>query len=253
MNSYLRLTLITCFVCTASSPSRAELPRLLGHNFTPTTYTLAEDVVTIGTYGIGYGISDDVSISTSSWLDVSYNMPNLGIRYATDVDGFVDRFAIEPMYFKTFPYFYNDYEQESFFVRTTVAKNFSDFYVLNASLGYQYFINDRRAFSLRLEPGLSRSKHHLSLSTLHELYISQHLGVLLELGLAGLNYDTLYSQLGTSVFVRWSWGLLQLGLSRTRSLGEVDLDRWYRFDDGRIANYGEISIYHPEVQLQFYF
>lgn len=80
----------------------------------------------MGTYGIGYGGSDEVTVSTSSWLDVSYNMPNLGPRFATELEGFVDRFAIEPMFFKTFPYFNNYYEQESFFVRTAVAKNFGE-------------------------------------------------------------------------------------------------------------------------------
>lgn len=80
-----------------------------------------------------------------------------------------------------------------------------------------------------------------------------HFGLSLEVGLAGLNYETLYSQLGASVFATWSWGLVQLGLSRTRSLGDVSLDRFNFFDDGRIANYGVITIYHPEIQLQFFF
>jgi hypothetical protein len=78
---------------------------------------------------------------------------------------------------------------------------------------------------------------------LSEIHLTEHLGVFVELGTLGLNYAVPYLHTGLSVFGKWNWGVIQLGMSRSKSFRPVQTGiAGYKFTD---------TVWHPEVQLQF--
>ena len=212
---------------------------LLGHNLTPTTYSLPQGKFTAGTYALAYGVTDHWTIGTSPWFDVLYNMPTVVNRISFTLNTFIERLNVELHYFKTFPYGLNRYIQESFFARVTGSHKFTAAYTLNVSAGYQYFFVDTRPYSLRLISGKS-TPYNASVSTLSEIRLLDRFGVFLEMGVLGLNYSVPYLHLGASAFYHWDWGFFQFGFSQTSSMGEVPL-------------YGPIVYVHPEIQLQTFF
>jgi hypothetical protein len=212
-----------------SSTYDLETPVLLGHNLTSTSYTLKKNQLTVGTYLVGYGITDSFMISTSPWIDLLYNMPMINARYlVTQLDDF--RVLVDANYFKTFPYLRNMYEQNSTFARIVASEKFSSFYTLHGSFGYQYFWDENAPYSLDPTPG---NQFTTSLSTLHEMHWFKHAGTFFEAGVLGMNYPTPY---------------LHLGVSRSNSMG---------MEYAVTNNYGywylSRVLWHPEVQFQAYF
>lgn len=215
---------------------------LLGHNFTPTSYTLPVRRVALGNYAVAYGITDSWTIGTSPWLILAYNMPMLETKIGFCLDSFVQRVSIDVNYFKTFSYRRNLYQQESTLIRVTGSHQFSEAYTLHLSLGHQYFFDNTRPFSLHLISG-NGSRSSFNLTTLSEIHVISGLGAFIELGLAGLSYSVPWFQAGLSGFYSWSWGLVQFGYSRTVSLGEGPY-----YADGLLAT---VVYWHPEIQIQF--
>lgn len=217
-------------------------PILLGHNLTPTPYTLRKGDAIAGTYAIGYGVTDDFMVSTSPFIWVGYGMAMANARYrfyrgGPDVEGVGQRFetTFEPMYFKTFGF--SRYHQESVFLRLTGAAHLSKDYTFILSTGHQYFWDDTHPYSLNPRAGLQ--KYLPSISMLHEFHIMGLYGILFEMGTLALNYPEPYSHVGVSGFYKNTWLLIQLGISRTAMLpNRLGLYHW---------------ITHPETQVQFYF
>jgi hypothetical protein len=231
-----------------------ESPTAFGHNLTPTSYVLPKNHFTVGAYAIAYGITDRLQVSTSPWIDLLYNMPALNVKYAFDGNEIFQQITVDGNLFKTFKFGENKNTQESFMGRVIGSHRFSENYTLHTVGGYQYFWNDERPFSLRLKPGNS-DRFTLSLSTLHEFRLIDHLGFFFEAGLLGLNYNKPYLHLGVSSFVYWDWGLIQLGISQSSSLGKMPDEKYPGLDQnahGTIFS-GVDTVIHPEIQIQFYF
>src|SRR5690606_4860169 len=112
---------------------------ILGHNLTPTTALLGEGDVMVGTYAAGYGLTDTLTVATSPWLDISYSMPNLGLKYALPSGSDSTSFVAEGLYFKTYPYGDRFFEQESYFIRLTYGVEALKFWNAYLTYGYQYF------------------------------------------------------------------------------------------------------------------
>lgn len=215
---------------------------LLGHNLTPTTYVLKKGQITLGSYAVGYGVTDFWTIATSPWFDVGYNMPMINSRFLLfSREGL--QVGTDVSYFKTFHFGTDRYSQESSFLRITASQKFSRTYTIHISLGYQYFWDDQYAYSIRTYPG-NGDAYTTSLSSLQEIRFNSRDGMFFETGLLGLNYVTVNLHAGISVFHAWNGGLLQLGFSRTNSMGAVKYNKYYSQD---------LVIFHPEVQLQTYF
>jgi hypothetical protein len=162
-------------------------------------------------------------------------MPLISTKLAFRGGSVLQRISVEGIYFKTFPYGLDLYTQESFFGRLTGTHEFGAAYRLHASVGYQYFIDDSRPYSLRLDSG-NQDRFNLSFGLLHEIHFFRRAGIFLETALLGLNYVSPYLHVGASAFYEWSWGVLQLGLSRSTSL--ADSEDW---------------TVHPEAQIQTFF
>ena len=221
-----------------------DVPVLWGHNLTPTTYTLKKNQVTAGTYVLGVGLTDSLMICTSPWIDVLYNMPSIDGRFlAIDSNDF--RFLIDVSYFKTFEFLRDAYEQNSTFIRLITSQKFSNFYTAHASFDYQYFWDETQPYSLDPTPGF---QYVTSISTLHEMHWFKHFGTFLEAGVLGMNYTTPYLHLGASAFGTWKNLMVQVGVSRSSSMG-------MEYVSGPNYGYWYLSriLWHPEIQLQAYF
>lgn len=250
------------FFVLFSIPLYARSPILLGHNLTPTSYLLADGETTVGTYALGYGVHERLTLATSPWLIINYNMPAVLSRFllAESAD---HRWSFEFNYFKTFSYLFDLYDQESVWMRSVWTARVSPGFALHTSVGWQRYYNDSRAYSMRLTVGRS-DPTTLSLSTLAEIALTARWGVFLEAGVLGLNYKHPYWHLGASAYYRWSWGLLQAGLSRSTMFGpyrmlvtpeELGGDRpsavLYDEEVGRY--YSVLASFHPEMQFQTFF
>jgi hypothetical protein len=222
---------------------------LLGHNLTPTTYTLGQNRVTVGYYAIAYGVTDKLMIGTSPWIDLTYNMPNVDVKYGSNLDmRLVQRASAEFLYFKSYPYLRDIYRQESMLVRGTSTTRFSETSLLHLSLGLQKFWREDHPFSLR-PPSQNGSSYTLSASGLVETRTTSRFGTFLEFGLIGLNYTAPYSHLGCSLYYHWNHMYIQAGMSRSAIMGEL---RYYGNPRNNIG-WWEAVVYHQELQIQFLF
>jgi hypothetical protein len=175
-------------------------------------------------------------------------MPMIHNKFSFNLDGYIEKISFEAMYFRTFPIFFNSYEQESIFLRAAISRQFDSVYTLYLSMGFQYFFNKRYTYSLHLrsEYGVPKEDFTLSTSLLHEFRFLKYMGLFLEIGYLGLNYYKPYFHTGASLFFRWDEGIVQLGLSQ--SAGTIYYNsRYYAPDAGEVNN-----VVHPEVQLQLF-
>lgn len=238
------------------SANFARAETLLGHNLTPTSNTLHQGEITAGTYALAVGLNENVTVGTSPWLVWLYNMPALSVRYGLETEGFFTRVSVEQLFFKTFKYGYNMYQQQSSWTRITATRRFDGFYSLHGNLGLQYFWDDAVPFSMRPIP-TNGTPITLSVSTLHELHFTDSFGAFFETGLLGVNYPNRYAHVGLSGFYKWSRGYVQIGISKTYPIGPeyISLNQFEIWENDQ----GEwrASVYrkspapiHPEVQFQ---
>lgn len=241
---------------------------------------LKENEISVGTFFLGYGITDNWTIGTSPFVLASYSMYNLGSRYAVDLTP-TDRVVFAFEYFKTFgaesdvdrrsrencqlgvDYGLVDYINEC--ARTLYPKGFSSFkmeavayklnfsrqidsdYKLNVTGSYYYYMDDEKPFSLRMDP-LNNDKFAINLTTLHEFRLNKKAYFNLEAGLWGMNYTHPYYHLGTSFSLQLtSASLVSAGVSSTWSPS-------FPKEKARVySGYDSTRSIHPEIQVQYYF
>jgi hypothetical protein len=147
-----------------------------------------------------------------------------------------------------------EYDQEVLMYWLTWARKFQPYYTFNISLNYMYFWDEGAPFSLRREP-YNNDAYQLSISTLHQFFITKHLMNQLEVGVLGLNYLFPYLQLGASVVFLYDPVSIQLGFS-TSWLPSWDWNNIPSASPSKPTLGGEntdlISL-HPEIQLQYWF
>jgi len=244
---------------------------LLGHNLTPTSYTLKQGQGAFGTYAIGYGFTDFLMIATSPFIWFGYNMANVAVRAGADVDStLIDRIGVETIYFNTFNMQWMHYSQESIFIRATLTKQVASGYTVHGNFGFQYFMNSSHPFSLRPNP-FENNPVTMNVGILHEINIGARTGFLAETAILGLNYKLPYAHLGLSFFWKNSTFAIQLGASASfRGSAEITTQMAGSLgssagtpqgaliaseilgDDYVPLNARHLMI-HPEVQIQFTF
>jgi len=235
-----RLTLIG--ILLFSIPGFA-IPKA-GHNLSATSKTLKHRQTSVGTYTIAHGLTDTMTLATSPWLAIAYNMPMVLLRNRFPIHhGSLEAIAIDVAYFKTVG---NKTDllfiQESLFLRGITTLNVSSFWDTHINLGYQYFFDYTRPYSLKpdsflLGPNSSEGPHTLSFSSLNDFAITKKVGVNIELGILGLNYTLPFWHLGGSAYYNTNNWYFQAGYSYS----------W------RTYHYRKEQLYHPELQLQYIF
>ena len=185
-------------------------------------------------------------------------MPYLGLKYAWVSDSEYSSVSLEGLYFKTYPYGDRLFEQESYFLRLTYGFEYFNLWNVYFSGGYQYFFNDKRAYSLRAVTQ-SDDPRTLSISMLQVWNFHRQAAILIELGILGMNYAVPFQHYGASINLRFDKWMIQLGFSQgvSRSAIDYEID-----DDGRMYWSGTskgylqhqvVSITHPELQIQYLF
>jgi len=235
-----------------------EQPRsiLLGHNLTPTTYTLPKLGFTAGNFVLGGGVTDKLTLATSPWLYTSYNMYSGIVRLRgcleREGDSCKTDWAVQAMYLKTGHFGKDTYQMTALNSSFVVKRDITDFYSLNLALNYMYFFDETAPFSLRREP-YNDNAYQVSISSLHEIRLPAGFGFLIELGALGVNYMYPEFHYGLSVHHRSNNFLVQLGFSQTFTAGTLSR----LFDTNQIMSLtggepGYDFSMHPEVQLQFF-
>ncbi len=235
------------FLIGLGSVSLAQTPVSFGHNLALSDETLKQKDFTFGTYYIGAGLTDKLTVGTSPWMILGYNLDNIIVRYRGDL--FQTEFVHQLAYFKSNEKYGNAYEQTS--ISYWLGKAFkTDRYKVVLSLNYMYFYNEERPFSLRREPFKDEAAQ-FTLSTLHVFEYSEAIYLQLELGILGLNYSYPNLSAGASWFYKPSphWSFQVGGSISKRFTGPQRTD--YVIIKNT-ENYMGDSI-HPEIQVQYWF
>jgi len=271
------LVYLLFFLLSASSeePSLSSFQsRSIGHLLTSNNYTLPQNGTSIGSMYAGYGITDQWTVVTSPFVWASFYMLNFTSRYATSIST-REKIGFDLGYFKTLESHTSEYKGlcsrtysgaqidacAQQLERTRGFKNFQmeaastklsytrllrPSYRFSFSLSYFYYWDDRRPFSLRMDPQ-NNDKYSLSLTTLHEIQINKKKYINLEAGFWGLNYHFVYYHIGASYSYQTENWLWSLGASSTLNPSfPKNREREFNFYNSSIA-------IHPEIQIQYFF
>lgn len=227
-----------------------------GHLLTPTSYLPKEGVVTAGTHITGYSLTDNLLIGTSTFLLLFYNSPNLYLKYGEQINP-KQRWAVQVDYLKSsdaYEFGTTKYVMDALMVWGVWSYDVTEFYTFHSSLNYMYFYNEGNPHSLRREP-FNDDAYQFSITTLHDVKVSEKFGLASEIGILGLNYEI--PNLHGAVSFRYTAKnlLLQVGISF-----DTHLPRRSFTPDDYMANNPTLGISnrkefttHPEFAIQYFF
>jgi hypothetical protein len=232
---------------------------LIGHNLTPSVYTLHKNQFTLGNYTLAYGLSENILVATSPWLYTNYNMQSWVIKSRGTIGD--NYWGLQIGYFKTLRVPPNVFDMEAYGVWAVHQLKIQDNYSFTYGFNILQFINDNVPFSLR-RASFDSNKTQISLVTLHEFNVNKHYGFLAEIGIIGPDYVYPNLHWGFSLHYRNSWFLGQLGLSSSgllSRLGQQNVSINYTAGHGQTIQqeydeyYKSTVVPHPEIQIQFYY
>jgi len=245
-----QIILFSCLLALVPAISDASFS--FGHNLASTSETLPKGQATVGSYALGYGITDRFTVATSPWMIFGYNLNNIVARHSVPIDA-DNELGQQLGFFESNANWGNSYIMRALSYSLTWKTVLDPSYTLYVCGNYMYFWNEKKPFSLRREP-YNDLPYQISISTLHQFHISQNFLTQFEVGVLGANYTYPFLHGGASVGYFGKSISYQLGASVSR-VG--DPNRWQKPDYvGKTAVEGEsaeaISV-HPEVQLQAWF
>lgn len=236
-------------------------PVFLGHNVSPSSYTLRARQIAAGNFGIAAGITDQITIATSPWLWLSYEAANVHLKWIEDLSN-GSRVGALVSYFETFgdspflrcagdwegwmcpnespdiiqlrrqsnPLGYQYVEAISAlpdrYQFQTVAAHVlygmdSGRQSYHFNFKFSYFFNDDRAYSIRVDPGTDQIRGQFDTTVLIEHRINSNVRVNFETGFMGLNAIVPFGHFGLSVTWVKGFWLTQLGASATWKLPDT--------------------------------
>lgn len=255
-----------------------EANRPFGHNLSHTDY-FPKKSCSVGVQVIACG-RENWAIGTSPFLISIYNMNNLYFirRLGREINGnkktlqvaFFDTFSEEDRISTVNPNarLNSSYQQTSAMAYYIYSQNIRDNYRLHWNTTVSYFFDDKYPFSLR-RPTIRRRKYQLNFTTLHEVKMTEYMGIQGEVGL--IHLEDLYPRLhtGASLFFKSQRWLFQIGFTLTSTMDglfvnamepnrfdyqqELRIDsRGYEgpFDKNKIKE--DFSM-HPEIAIQYHF
>lgn len=233
---------------------------LIGHNVTPTTDMLKSGVVTVGTYAVGYGLSDSFFVATSPWIWGSYNTANVHLKWGQRISN-SSRISLFASYFESYestPFLRNAgtlngnpggtrpgrggpntppssgsggttiytalerYQWKSASAHALYSYDTDSGKTFYFNLHYAYFWNDDFPYSIRMDPGDDKIRNQVDFTTLTKIPMSDEWLFLFEFGGLGLNYLYPYMQAGASIAYKSPSWLVQLGASYTAQFAELN-------------------------------
>ncbi len=227
----------------------------VGHSLTQTSYTLPEGKWMLGTFALGYGLTDDVTLGTSPWLLTLYNMPNVVLRMKKALSTST-AIGAHLGYMKTQEYLQNFYKMEASYGNLILSHVFSKNLRTHIQLNAMYFKDDERPFSIRVENPTTPLQ--ISLSAVNEIIAykkaSVEYGLGLEVGVLGMNEELPYYHGGLSFYRKVKDLFIQVGVSVSATTNVSTSDFQY-VAQGNLPEGDEFReiMTHPEIQLQYYF
>ncbi len=250
----------------ANSLSEESL-KTFGHSLSNTSSVLKSGQCSLGLQATACGLTDDLSIGSSPWLWLGYNMSNLFVRQRV-AETEKTQHAFQLGLFKTFevPVDRTTYDMEGLWLSYIQSFEIEDHYTLHINYIGNYYTNDRRPFSLR-RPTVNRNPFQFNLSSLHEVKLSSGLFLLGELGVLGATEKYPHLHTGASLQVRAKSFLVHIGFTMTSTLTAL-FSPSARYDyHSELISYEEGLDYpfldedlikrdfsiHPEFALQYFF
>lgn len=242
--------LAVLFMTVFSLKSQASFS--FGHNLAATSDTLQQGQSTAGTYALGYGLTDRLTVATSPWLIFGYNLNNAIVRHSIPVSADYE-IGQQLAYFDTNLKLGDAYLMRAMSYSLTWKAVLDSSYTLYVCGNYMYFWDERKPFSLRREP-YNNQPYQFSISTLHQFHLSKNFLTQFEAGVLGANYTYPFLHGGASLGYFGKTFSYQVGASVSR-VGQPN--HWRQPDYyNESAVEGEstqaLSV-HPEVQLQAWF
>lgn len=233
----------------------------IGHNLTPATEIPQKGTWTVGSYAVGYALTDEILVATSPWIYVSYNTNNVHMKYShmltpkSDIGFFASYFDSNdstnlmnanpsspnvptgPGGFAvpgggpgstsstttttTVSSGMNRYQWHSYSLSGLYSYRWSEATTEYFNLKYSYYFNDEMPYSLRMDPGDDSIRDQWDASTLWRFSADRHVCFDVELGVLGMNYVKPFAHSGLSIGYQGENWMLQLGGSYTLALEEL--------------------------------
>lgn len=225
--------------------------RSIGHLVTTNNNVLRKGEVSVGTLYAGVGVTDKLTVGTSPFVLMAFNMYNFLARAAQDVSK-NERIGFEFEYFKTFETGEGerssryDFQMEAWSSKITYSHRLLNWYRANLTGSFFYYIDETWPFSLRMDPA-NTDRYACNLTSLHEIRLSRNIFINLEGGFWGLNYTYPYYHAGATLNLQNDRFLFGIGASTTFSPSFPE-EKARSF-----AGYDSRQSVHPELQMQAFF
>jgi hypothetical protein len=266
---FLNISLASNFNLINQTPSKPKLNSklknktientktvFLGHLLTPTTSLPEKETFTTGTHIMGYSFTDSLLVGTSSFLALLYNSPNVFLKTNYKINS-KNILALQANYLKSDPNFRpipTTYIMEAVMLWGVWSRRINRNYTLHTSLNYMNFFNEGNPHSLRREP-FNHDPYQFSLTTLHDIKVSETFGLASEIGILGLNYRV--PNLHTAVSFRWIRKnyFFQAGVSFDTHFPGINFDTesYIRNNQTLSRSHTKESVIHPEFAFQYFF
>ncbi len=274
-----KFTLLLLFIVSTSTFSGFhEKNRPYGHNISHTDY-FPEKSCSVGLQVLACG-AETWAIGTSPFLIGIYNMANIYFIKRLDREITGNKKTIQLAYFDTFnetdqisknnPKFRlnTTYQQKSVMAYYIYSQDIRPNYRLHWNTSASYFFDEKHPFSIR-RPTYYRRQYQLNFTTLHEVKMTEYLGIQGELGVIHLEDRYPRFHTGASLFYKSKHWLVQLGFTLTGTIDGLfvspdqpsrhDYQQELRsrtsgydgpFDKDKIKD--DFSM-HPEIAIQYLF
>ncbi len=241
--------------CAFADDQTKMRPVFLGHNASPSSYSLGSGQVTVGNFGIAAGITEQITVATSPWLWASYEAANVHLKWtrATKDDS---RVGVLVSYFETFgeksflrcagdwsgyscpnqpaeivqerrradPLGYRLMEAISAVPTRYQFQVVATHFLYGMDSGQQtyhfnfklsYFFNDDLPYSIRIDPGSDDIRGQADATVIVEHRTNDSLRFNFETGVLGLNAIVPSGHLGASAAWTSGFWIVQIGASAT--------------------------------------
>lgn len=251
--------------------------KLLGHNLSITSNVLDRGECTFGFLHAGCGITDKLTIGSSPWMAIDYNMAAIAFRYElSNTDSKTE--MIQLSYLKTSDNrelifhaererdFYIGYQMESAWMIYVRTYKLNQHFRIHYNFHINYYFDELAPFSIR-RPYIDASPWQINTTALLEVDLYKGWFMQGELGLIDLVNSPIHSHIGATLGWKWDGGYISFGFSQTSTLKAL-FSADDRFDYGYFLITSEEDGYnseldskrvdhdysiHAELNIQFFF
>lgn len=218
------LIFIFALFCSSVQAGFHEKNRPFGHNLSHTDF-FPKKGCSIGFQAMVCG-RETWAAGTSPFLISVYNMANVYFltRLGREINGnkktlqiaYFDTFGEEDIISRNNPAnrLNSTYQQKAIWAYYIYSQDVQDNYRLHWNTSVAYYFDDKHPFSLR-RPTIRKRKYQLNFTTLHEVKMTEYMGIQGEVGFIHLEDSYPRVHTGASLFFRNKRWLVQFGFSLT--------------------------------------